>query len=130
MRVKTKVLLLMISCLLVAEVAVYVRNMLTPKRFDVGEHIPLAHASPDGLANTGCAECHTKPIAVDCASCHAEPPTTIDDIFFPHHDPSPGGPPDQCNKCHGGEFDARFAETPDFDHDYCTTCHDLEHSRP
>jgi hypothetical protein len=82
----------------------------------------VVHAQESG--NTGCASCHTKPIAADCSACHASPPTEIDGVTFPHHNSDPGGPPDNCQSCHG-EGDARYAETPNFNHDYCSTCHTM-----
>jgi hypothetical protein len=86
--------------------------------------IPMAHASPG--TNTGCVSCHTEPISADCSSCHGDPPIKIGDISFPHHDTSSGGPLDSCNSCHGGG-DARYAESPNFRHSFCTGCHDLKH---
>ena len=85
----------------------------------------LAHAQE--LENGGCASCHMQPVVADCSACHASPPTEIDEIFFPHHDPN-AGLPYTCELCHGSG-DARYAETPNFGHNYCNACHTFGHSR-
>jgi len=82
---------------------------------------------------SGCADCHNEPISVVCTYCHSEPPTDIDGISFPHHNPSSGGPPDNCHldDCHGGKKnDARYAKTPNASHKYCHACHQRRHSTP
>lgn len=128
-------LLILSLCLLIVTVIGTFKIMFrppTPEMPEIEGHIgiPIAHANPLD-PKTGCAKCHTEPIVKDCTDCHSKPPTEIEDISFPHHDTKPGGPLDNCKSCHTeGKNDARYVDTPDFDHGYCTSCHQLEHSPP
>lgn len=91
----------------------------------------IFHASP--LQNSGCADCHTQPIIANCTDCHPSPPTTIPDaIAFPHHDPAPGGPFDDCDSsvCHDASSDIRYVVVLDANHTYCGICHIYTHSQP
>jgi hypothetical protein len=95
--------------------------------------IPFVHGAED----EGCVKCHTQPIVANCLDCHDgsfedSPPQTLDDdVDFPHHDPAPGGPPDNCGvaACHDAGSDGRFVSEPNADHNYCDSCHseDISH---
>jgi hypothetical protein len=94
--------------------------------------ISVAHAQPLD-PTSGCAACHTQPITVACTECHPSPPTTLNgNIAFPHHDPSAGGPPDDCQSstCHDGGNDARYVVVLQANHNYCSQCHTMTHSSP
>ena len=76
---------------------------------------------------TGCASCHTQPLTGDCIACHPSPSTVInEEVNFPHHDYTPGGPLDDCSDsiCHDAEDDIRYVVVLDANHDYCFLCHD------
>lgn len=78
------------------------------------------------LSDDDCASCHTQPIFADCITCHPSPPVIInDEITFPHHDPLPGGPTDDCSSdvCHDADDDIRYVTILDASHDYCMQCH-------
>ena len=79
------------------------------------------------LSDDDCASCHTQPIFADCSSCHPSPPLMInDEVTFPHHDPLPGGPNDDCSSevCHDASDDIRYVTILVANHDYCLQCHD------
>ncbi|MFQ5818647.1 MAG: hypothetical protein ACE5I5_01510 [Candidatus Heimdallarchaeota archaeon] len=127
--------ILVLSMLLAPGAIVGVYFMFPPSDqyvTDTDEHLGVAHASSlQGF--TDCASCHTEPITVNCADCHTSPPTTVDNnISFPHHNPEPGGPIDNCqhSKCHDGGTDARFVVELEADHTYCGGCHGVEHGSP
>lgn len=126
-KVQGRALILFLGMLALVVAFILTSTILTPKR----SIISMAHASSSDPVS-GCASCHTKPIAVDCTQCHPTPPTTIDDdISFPHHDPSPGGPPDNCQagNCHDGTSnDTRFIKSVEASMEYCGKCHHYEHS--
>ena len=94
------------------------------KQLDIA---PIFHGEP--LGSDDCASCHTQPIiGFDCmiSGCHGPPPTIIDgDIIFPHHDPTPGGPLDNCSSimCHDAGDDIRYVTVLDGNHIYCMQCH-------
>ncbi len=96
--------------------------------------VTVAHAQVID-PTSGCAACHTQPITAACTDCHT-PPTMIgtnQDIYFPHHDTSPGGPPDDCHNsvCHDGvQGDARYVQIVTASHQYCGQCHSRTHSSP
>ena len=78
------------------------------------------------LLDDGCAKCHTQPIIAECFTCHPSPPTIInDEVLFPHHDPAPGGPNDDCSSdvCHDAGEDIRYVTVLVAGHDYCPLCH-------
>jgi hypothetical protein len=88
---------------------------------------PKIHGSVFTVDN--CTSCHTQPITgYGCivSGCHESPPTIIDeDINFPHHDPAPGGPLDNCSSiyCHDAGDDIRYVTVLDGNHTYCMQCH-------
>ena len=95
---------------------------------EIDEHNQLLfHGDPD--EPTGCAECHTEPITEgDCttAGCHPSPPQELNqNVTFPHHDPTPGGPTDNCalNVCHDCSGDFRYVSVVTASHAYCQNCH-------
>ena len=105
-----------------------------PIIIDIDEHNQrLFHGDPGDP--TGCAECHTEPITEgDCTTvgCHPSPPQELDqNVAFPHHDPTPGGPTDNCalNVCHDCAGDYRYVTIVTASHGYCQNCHtDYTHS--
>ena len=94
------------------------------KQLDIA---PIFHGA--SFAGDDCTSCHTQPITgFDCmvSGCHGPPPTIIDeDIIFPHHDPAPGGPLDNCSSifCHNSADDIRYIIVLDGNHTYCMQCH-------
>ncbi len=114
--------------------ATIVAVLMFSKQPVVQKHLGVSIVHADPLDPTsGCAECHTEPIDADCTDCHSAPPTMIDSVSFPHHDPAPGGPPDSCqlSACHDGtQNDVRFVRELDANHSFCGSCHDMEHSEP
>ena len=88
---------------------------------------PIFHGS--SFTGDDCTSCHTQPITgYNCmaSGCHGSPPTIIDeDIIFPHHDPAPGGPLDNCSSilCHNSVDDIRYVLVLDGNHEYCMQCH-------
>lgn len=104
-----------------------------PERPNIKEHagVSVAHAQPLDLTS-GCAACHTAPIVADCEECHTPSTLLEGNISFPHHDSSPGGPPDNCQSgtCHDGGNDARYVQVLQANHDYCSQCHTMTHSSP
>lgn len=102
---------------------------------DPGMGATVVHAAA-GDAGSGCAKCHSDPIAGACLTCHPAPPVQLVDkvskitISFPHHNTAPGGvAPNACQLCHvSADNDARNVTVPDMKHDFCGKCHQLKHA--
>lgn len=97
--------------------------------------ILLTHASVSS-PNSGCGMCHTQPLKQSCVSCHQSPPIHLVDkqsnvsVQFPHHSTSAGGSaPNICQLCHTGSAnDVRVVTVPQMAHNFCRTCHPLQHT--
>lgn len=131
--VKKALFSIIISVIIVPIILTFVISGFSPPQtlFNMNTNCPnsndllLFHGSI--LDTTGCASCHTQPLTGDCIACHPSPSTVINnEVDFPHHDYTPGGPLDDCSdvSCHDSATDIRFVVILIANHDYCFQCHD------